>query len=171
MEALSSDSAYSSSLCITPGCFPLAIFFFHEGGNVSKIRQYLQHSLSVVIVKEAWLAVWRPHRVMIHIIMHTAERVFSPLPRITGLHDWDGGWQGWTLHWIFHSPSHLPCWLLSKAVLFLVQLESTFTDGVCLQCWLVNYCSGFQNSEISVEVNKQKGMLCLEDKLFVLFVL
>lgn len=106
------------------------------------------------------------------------QRVLSPLPRITGPHDWDGGWQGSMPHWIFHSSGSFnpPRWLLSKAVLFLEQTHHRL-ENVHWRCLfaelthgLVSYTCGCENTEISMEGNQKKeeggcyvcrrGMLC-----------
>lgn len=67
--------------------------------------------------------------------------------------------------------------LLSKAVLSLeqthLQLENVHWRRLfaVLTHWLVSFSSGCANAEISAEGNKQKGMLCVEDESFVLFIL
>lgn len=102
--------------------FSFFLFFCCRRGNAYWIRQYLQlspvcdYSLRSMATgcMEAFTESW--------CILFSSCALPSPLPRITGLHVWDGGWRGWALHWILHSSSNTPPrWLLFKAILFLDQ--------------------------------------------------
>lgn len=109
------------------------------------------------------------------------QRVLSPLPRITGPHDWDGGWQGSMPHWIFHSSGSFnppadcslkPFFSLNKHI----TAWRTFTDAVCLQnshmdSWVIPAVARILKLAWRVTKKKKRGdVMCVEEACFVLFI-